>query len=130
MKAFLGVCLAMGILKLPLVEMYWQKKFSLFEINDWSSATSRNSVNAIMRYLKFCDEQVDKPAVEPGQAGYDKLYKVRRFLSMLLPKYEREWISSQWLAIDEQMIPHRGHVGFREFIANKPNHFGIIPLYQ
>ena len=60
MKAFLGVCLAMGILKLPLVEMYWQKKFSLFEINDCrSSATSRNSFNAIMRYLKFCDEQVD-----------------------------------------------------------------------
>lgn len=125
MKAFFGVCLAMGILKLPLVEMYWQKKFSLFEVNDWSSAMSRNRFNSIMRYLKFCDEQVDKPAVEPGQPGYDKLYKVRRFLSMLLPKYEREWISSQWLAIDEQIIPYRGRVGFRQFIANKPNRFGI-----
>ena len=71
MKAFFGVCLAMGILKLPLVEMYWQKKFSLFEVNDWSSAMSRNRFNAIMRYLKFCDEQVDKPAVEPGQPGYE-----------------------------------------------------------
>jgi len=44
---------------------------------------------------------------------------------MLLPKYERGWISSQWPAIDEQMIPYCGHVGFCQFIANKPNHFGI-----
>ena len=49
MKAFFGVCLAMGILKLPLMEMYWQKKFSLFEVNDWSSAMSRNRFNSIMR---------------------------------------------------------------------------------
>jgi len=108
MKASFGVCFSMGILKLPSLKMYWQKKFSLFEDNDWSSAMSCNRFNAIMHYLKFCDEQVDKPAVEPGQPGYDKLYKVRRFLSMLLPKYEKESISSQWLAIDEQMIPRPG----------------------
>jgi len=91
---------------------------------------SRSHFNGIKRYLKFCDEQVDKPAVVPGQPGYEKLYKVRRFLSMLLPKCERKWIPSQWLAIDQQMIPHRGCVGFRQFIANKPNRFGNIPLYQ
>ena len=44
---------------------------------------------------------------------------------MLLPKYERAWISSQWPANDEQMIPYCSHVGFCQFIANKPNHFGI-----
>lgn len=124
-KAFFGLCLAMGILKLPLVEMYWQKKFSLFEVNDWGDIMSRNRFSSIMRYLKFCDEQVDKPAVEPGQPGYDRLYKVRRFLSIILPKYKNERISSQWLAIDEQMIPYRGRVGFRQFIANKPHRFGI-----
>lgn len=124
-KAFFGLCLAMGILKLPLVEMYWQRKFSLFEVNDWGDIMSRNRFTAIMRYLKFCDKDVDKPAVEPGQPGYDRLYKVRRFLSIILPKYESEWISSQWLAINEQMIPYRGRVGFRQFIANKPSRFGI-----
>lgn len=124
-KAFFGLCLAMGILKLPLVEMYWQRKFSLFEVNDWGDIMSRNRFTSIMRYLKFCDEEVDKPAVEPGQPGYDRLYKVRRFLSIILPKYESEWISAQWLAIDEQMIPYRGRVGFRQFIANKPSRFGI-----
>ena len=91
----------------------------------WFSAMSRNRFNAIMRYMKFCDEQIDKPAVEQGQPCYDKLYKVTRFLSMLLPKYEMGWISSQWPAIDEKMIPYCAHVGFCQFIANKPNYFGI-----
>ena len=117
MKASFGVCFAMGILKLPSMKMYWQKKFSLFEVNDWSSAMSCNHFNAIMHYLRFCDEQVDKPAVEPGKPRNDKLYKVRRFLSTLLPKYEKELISSKWLAIDEQMIPSPGCVGFQQFIA-------------
>ena len=27
--------------------------------------------------------------------------------------------------IDEQMIPYRGRVGFRQFVANKPKRFGI-----
>ena len=86
---------------------------------------SHNRFNEIMHYLKFCDEQENKPAVQSGQREYNKLYKVRRFLSMLLPKYEREWISSQWLAIDEQMIPYSGRVGFWQFITNKPNRFVI-----
>ena len=44
---------------------------------------------------------------------------------MLLGKYEREWIYSHWLAFDVQMTPYHGHVGFQQFIANKPNRFGI-----
>ena len=78
-----------------------------------------------MCYLKFCDEEMDKPAVKSGQPGYDRLYKMRRLLSNILPKCENEWVSSQWFAIDEQMVPYCGRVGFKQFIANKPNRFGF-----
>lgn len=90
---------------------------------------NRDRFLAILRYLKFCDEEVDNQPqqVTPGQppAQPDKLYKVRRFLDQLLPRYAAEWTGHQWLAIDEQMIPYRGRVGFRQFVANKPKRFGI-----
>ena len=129
MKTFFGICVAMGILKLPEIHLYWQRKYSLFEIADWNQHMNRDRFIAILRYLKFCDEEVESQPqqVAPDQppAQPDKLYKVRRFLDQLLPRYAAEWTGNQWLAIDEQMIPYRGRVGFRQFVANKPKRFGI-----
>ena len=94
MKAFFGICVAMGILKLPEIHLYWQRKYSLFEIADWNQHMSRDRFLAILRYLKFCDEEVegqpqqvapDQPSAQP-----DKLYKVRHFLDQLLPRYAAE----------------------------------------
>lgn len=127
MKAFIRVCVAMGILKLPDLHDYWQTSYRLFEIIEWNEHMSRDRFKAIMRYLKFCDEEVDKPQPREGQdqpSPY-KLYKVRRFLNKLLQRYDQEWTSHQWLAIDEQMTPLRGRVGFRQFVAKKPSRFGI-----
>lgn len=78
---------------------------------------SRERVKDITGYLKFCDEEVNKPQSRDGQdqPSPDKLYKVRRFLRKLLPKYDQEWVSHQCLTTDEQMIPFRGRVGFQQF---------------
>ena len=93
MKAFIGVCVAMGILKLPDLHDYWQTSYRLFEIIEWNEHMNRDRFKAIMRYLKFCDEEVDKPQPREGQdqASPNKLYKVRRFLNKLLQRYE--WTS-------------------------------------
>lgn len=68
-----------------------------------------------------------KPQPSEGQDQHspDKLYKAQRFFDKLLPEYDQEWISNQWLATNEQMIPFRGRVGIRQFIANKPSRLGI-----
>ena len=119
----------MGILKLDEIHLYWERKYNVFEIAGWNQHTNRDRFIAILRYLKCCDEEFESQPqqVAPDQppAQPDKLYKVRRFLDQLLPRYAAEWTSNQWLAIDEQMIPHRGCVSFRQFVANKPKRFGI-----
>ena len=129
MKTFFGICEAMAILKLPEIHLYWQRKYSLFEIADWNQHMNRDRFVAILRYLKLCDEedeiQPQQVAPEQPPAQSDKLYKVRRFLDQLLPGYAAEWTGNQWLAIDDQMIPYRGRVGFRQFVANKPKRLEI-----
>lgn len=78
MKAFIGFCVAMGILKLPDLHSYWQKSYRLFEIADWNEHMNRERFKSIMRYLKFCDEDVDKPQPREGQdqPSPAKLYKI------------------------------------------------------
>ena len=109
MKTFFGICVAMGILKLPEIHLYWQRKYSLLEIADWNQHMNCDRFIAILRYLNFCDEEVESQPqqVAPDQppAQPDKLYTVRHFLNQLLPRYAAEWTGNQWLAIDEQMIP-------------------------
>ena len=77
-----------------------------------------------MCYLKVCDEEVESrpQQVVPGQ---HPAQSDRHFIDQVLAKYAAEWTANQWLAIDEQMIPYRGRVGFRQFVANKPKRFGI-----
>ena len=53
-----GICVAMGILKLREIHLYWQRKCTLFEIADWNQHMNRDRFIAILRYLKFCDEEV------------------------------------------------------------------------
>ena len=119
----------MRILKLPEIYLYWQRKYSLFEITDWNQHMNSDRSIAIQHYLKFCDEEVEiqpqqvAPSEPPAQP--DKLCKVRRFLNQLLPRYAAEWNGNQWLDIDEQVIPYRRCVEFRQFVTNKYKRFGI-----
>lgn len=121
------ICCMHGILKLPDLQDWWQKSYWLPEIGQWNEHMSRKRYKGIMRYLKFCDQEVDKPQPRNGQnqPSPEKLYKVRRFLGKLIPKYNPKWVRHQWLAINEQMIPFRGRVWFQHFVANKPSSLGI-----
>lgn len=47
MKVFFGICIAMGILKLPEIPLYWQRKYSLFEIADWNQHMNRDRFLAL-----------------------------------------------------------------------------------
>ena len=64
MKAFIGVCVAMGILKLPDLDDHWQKTYRLLEIDQWKEHMSRERFKGIMRYLRFCDEEIDKTSTK------------------------------------------------------------------
>ena len=115
-----GLC-GYSFLKTP--RSLWLLAAIILIVWNWSmewAYEQRERVKDITGYLKFCDEEVNKPQSRDGQdqPSPDKLYKLRRFLGKLLPKYDQEWVSHQWLTTDEQMIPFRGRVGFQQFEKN------------
>ena len=122
-----GLC-GYSFLKTP--RSLWLLAAIILIVWNWSmewAYEQRERVKDITGYLKFCHEEVNKPQSRDGQdqPSPDKLYKLRRFLGKLLPKYDQEWVSHQWLTTDEQMIPFRGRVGFQQFEKKQPSRFGI-----
>ena len=122
MKTFIRLTILMGVLSLPETNMYWQKTHWLVETPGFSATMSRDRYKIILRYLHVCDE---RQFIPKGQPGHDKLYKVRPFLDMLLPKYCQQYDLQEQISVDEAMVPWRGRLGFHQFIANKPVRFGI-----
>lgn len=121
MKAFFGLNIAMGIVKLPECKMYWQQKW-LTNVPSFGQVMSRNHFLQILRYLHVSDDSAIVPA---GQPGYDKLHKIKPLLELLFPNFERAYNLHKNISIDECMFPWRGRLSFRQFIANKPIRFGI-----
>ena len=122
MKAFTGILILMGIVKLPRLDMYWQVKHPLIATEGMSSIMSRIRFEQIYRFLHLADSSQQVPA---GQPGHDKLFKVRNLLNLVLPKFESEYVMHESVTIDEAMIPFKGRLGFKQYIKNKPTKWGI-----
>ena len=60
-----------------------------------------------------------------GQSNYDKLHKIRPILLLFFAKFESAYDLHQNISIGECMIPWRGRLSFRQFIADKPTRFGL-----
>ncbi len=63
-----------------------------------------------------------------GQAGHDKLFKVRKLLDLLCPLFESEFEMHRACTIDEAMIPFNGRLRFKQYMKDKPTKWGIKVL--
>ena len=123
MKAFVGILILMGILKLPRLEMYWSKQHPHIATPGISDIMSRIRFQQIFRFfhLSTSSEQVHSF----HQPGYDRLFKVRKFLDLVSPKFEQEYIPHKQVSIDEAMIPFKGRLSFKQYMKDKPVKWGI-----
>ena len=69
LKAFIGLCFVMGILRLPGKTDYWRKSKRMFK-TAFNDIMTKDRFNIIWRYLHLNDQQV--PLAVP-----DELIKVR-----------------------------------------------------
>ena len=71
MKAFIGLRLAMGIIRLPSRHNYWRQNKFMF-VTSFNNIMSRDRFDLIWRYLHLHDKETPEDA---GQ--HDKLKKIR-----------------------------------------------------
>ncbi len=122
MKAFVGLLICMGIVRLPRLELYWSSQFSLIKTPGISTIMPLRRFEQIWRFLHLTDNNLE---IAYGQPGYDKLFKVRKLLDLLCPRFESEFELHQSCTIDEAMIPFKGRLKFKQYMKDKTTKWGI-----
>ena len=117
MKAFIGLLIIMGVVKLPRLEMYWQTDSDLSQTPGISSVMSRIQFEQIWRFLHLADNSQDDKT--------DRLFKVRHFVDLVTTQFSDNYTLHQPVTIDEAMIPYKGRLTFKQYMKNKPTKWGI-----
>ena len=117
MRAFVGLCFAMGILRLPCRNDYWRLSNWLLKTN-FGSVMARDKFNLIWRYLHLTDN--DAPAAEG-----DKLSKIRWFVDFLNDQFLSVYVPYGKYTVDESMVKFKGRLEFRQYLPAKPTKWGV-----
>jgi len=121
LQTFIGINIAMGMLRLPQIHDYWSNNEILS--TPWFGAIMPcDRFFNILRYLHLSDSSVQH---KKGDKGYDPLIKVRVLVDHLLAVFPHYYQPGCHLSIDEMMIGTRCHVSFLQYLPKKPTKFGI-----
>lgn len=120
MKAFLGVQLLMGVVKLPNYRAYWSTDEILHQ-EFISRVMPKN------RYEDLCINfhLNDNTNPERGVPGHDKLHKVRPVIEISKATFKKLYNPHREVAVDEAMIKFKGRCGFLQYVPAKPHKWGI-----
>ena len=121
LQAFIGLNIAMGLLRLPQVRDYWSTS-EILSTPWFATIMSRDRFFSIMRHLHLVDPGKQK---RKGEEGYDALFKVRPLVDHLSAVFARYYNPERHLSIDEMMIGTRCRIAFLQYLPNKPTKFGI-----
>lgn len=121
-KAKIALTLNMGVVKKSSLHLYWNTD-SIYQTPFFPAVMARERGFQKMRYLHcFGNREEVKNKNSPG---YDKRFKVRKLLDLLLTRFREVYNPERNLAIDETLIKLKGKIYFFQFIPIKPGHIEI-----
>ena len=98
----------------------WFSNDPIFELPLAKKITSGRKFLTMLRYLHCCSLQN-----QPTGEDYDPTYKVAEVKDYLEKRYERLFLPSQQLSLDETLIRSFGRVKFKVRIVTKAARYGI-----
>lgn len=118
--AFLGVTIAMGVVRLPEIEHYWRKD-GICNMPWFSSVMSVKRYKEILRYLHLTDNN----NVPDKNAPNYKLLKLGGLDRKLCDIFPSIYVPRQELSVDEQMVGTKCRISFIQYMPKKPEKFGL-----
>lgn len=121
MAAFVGILYFMGYIKLPTYHSYWTTDY-LCEMPGFRSVMSRDRWQIIWQFFHACDNDLALPRDHPR---FDKLFKVRRFVEIMLEKWQGAYYPGRNVSVDESIIAFKGRVSMMQYNPMKPHKWGM-----
>uniref|UniRef100_A0A3B1ICF6 PiggyBac transposable element-derived protein domain-containing protein n=1 Tax=Astyanax mexicanus TaxID=7994 RepID=A0A3B1ICF6_ASTMX len=114
-KTLIGLHLAMGVMKMPRVSMYWEAGM---DIGIFQNTMPRDRFFQLRSHLHLVNN-LEKPA-----ENTDVFFKVRPLYDVIRSRC-LELPLEENLCVDEQMVPFRGTLSVKQFIKGKPHPWGV-----
>ena len=134
--AFIGVRIYMGILKLPLISLYW-KGGSIFK-NVLHTVMTRNYYLLLSQALHFPekDKEERKPKEKDDNTSdssstiesctkIDPRHKVKLYLDKLAINFQKHYVLGRNITIDESLLHFKGRNSMKYYIPMKPYKWGF-----
>lgn len=115
-KCFVAINLLMGLKKLPSYRDFWSSAPDLHD-SFVSKLMTVNRFGWILTNLHINDNELMPKRNSPD---FDKLYKIRPFLSSLQINFLKYFRPSEYIAIDESMIKFKGRSSLKQYLPKKP----------
>ncbi|XP_023597182.1 piggyBac transposable element-derived protein 4 [Trichechus manatus latirostris] len=115
-KAYIAVHIVMGIHVLPELRHYWSSDPSL-------GVASVPELMTKARFKKLTENihcNDNSKAVPKGEPGYDWLHKLRPIINALNSRLKEVYVPSSVMAVDESMVPFKGHSSIKQYMPIKP----------
>lgn len=118
-RAYIGLLMTMGLNKQNNIDIteYWNP---LFGNPIFVYTMGKNRFLSIERFLRFDDKNS-----RPLRKSKDKLAPIRELWEEINHKLQKYYLPGENLTIDEQLIPFRGRVSFKQYLPSKPDKYGI-----
>lgn len=111
----MGLHLAMGVMKMPRVSMYWEAGM---DIGIFQNTMPRDRFFQLRSHLHLVNN-LEKPA-----DNNDVFFKVRPLYDAIRSRC-LELPLEENLCVDEQMVPFRGALSVKQYIKGKPHPWGV-----
>ena len=114
LEQFIGILFIMSIVRMPSVRNLWEHQTRYEKV---ANVMSRTRFEQIKRFLHCNDNN------EIANDCQDVLYKIRPLVDHLKNKFQ-QFTPTEYLCIDEQMVPFKGRSRLKQYNPNKPKKWG------
>ncbi|XP_064120710.1 piggyBac transposable element-derived protein 4-like [Macrobrachium nipponense] len=124
MRAFIGIALIMGIVRLPGINDYWDTCHKPISQTWFREHFERDRFKLLLKFLHFANN--DGMPAQDSQ-DYDPLYKNKPVIDYFVHVFKRHFHPSQNITIDESMVSFRGRTPhLRQYMPQKRHaRFGV-----
>ncbi|XP_068084155.1 piggyBac transposable element-derived protein 3-like [Anabrus simplex] len=114
-QTLIGLHIATGTLKLPRVRLFWDQFVGM---NLFLDSMSRDRFFKLRTNLHIVNN-LDRP-----ESCQDKMFKVRPLYNSVRERCLQLSLEEN-LCVDEQIVPFRGNLSFKQYVKGKPTPWGV-----